>query len=125
MLNPIFDIVSPLLDKILAFIPNPVEREKARAEQAAAILQALQQNDLAQLEVNKAEASSQSLFVAGWRPAVGWIGASGLGWSFILQPMLDWILAVCHSAVKTPTLDVSQLMTLMLGMLGMGALRSV
>lgn len=123
-MNPIIDAISPLLDKILSFIPNPVDREKARLEHAAAILAALQQNDQSQLEVNKVEAASSSIFVAGWRPACGWVCVFGLAWTFVLQPFLDWGLNLYHPGISTPVLDSSQLMSLLFGMLGMGALRS-
>lgn len=124
-MNPIFDLVSPLLDKVLSFIPNPAEKAKAKAEFEMTLLQTLQANDTAQLDVDKVEASSSSLFVSGWRPCVGWICAAGVAWSFILQPIADWLLALWKPGVVTPVLDSGQLMTLLLGLLGMGALRSV
>lgn len=124
-MNPIFDLISPVLDKVLSFIPNPVEREKVKAEQTAALIQLLAQNDVAQLEVNKAEATNTNLFVSGWRPFVGWVCGFGVAWAFVLQPIVDWILAIVKPGVSTPMLDSGQLMSLLLGMLGMGALRSV
>lgn len=124
-MNPIFDLISPFLDKILNFIPNPVEREKVRAEQTAALLAAIEANASQQIEVDKVEAASSSLFVSGWRPCVGWICAFGVGWTFVLQPIADWVLAIYKPGLHTPMLDSGQLMTLLLGLLGMGALRSV
>jgi hypothetical protein len=125
MINPIFDIVSPILDKVLAFIPNPVEREKVKAEQTAALLAAIEANASQQVDVDKVEAANESLFVSGWRPCVGWICAVGIGWTFVLQPVANWFLAIYKPGTLVPVLDSGQLMTLLLGMLGMGALRSV
>lgn len=124
-MNPIFDAVAPLLDKVLSFIPNPAEKAKAKAEFEMSLLQSLQANDTAQLEVDKVEAGNASLFVSGWRPCVGWICAFGIGWTFVLQPIANWFLAIYKPGVTVPVLDSGQLMTLLLGMLGMGALRSV
>lgn len=123
-MNPIFDLISPVVEKVLSFIPNPVEREKVRAEQMATLLQILAQSDLAQSDINKVEAANSSLFVSGWRPAVGWTCAFGVAWSFVLQPFADWVLSIIKPGIITPVLDSSQLMTLLLGMLGMGAMRS-
>lgn len=121
---PLFNILAPILDKALSFIPNPVERAKAVQEHAAAIEAALAANDLAQLKVNEVEANNASLFVSGWRPFCGWVCASGLAWTFVLQPLLDWVLNIFYPQLTTPMLDGSQLMTLLFGMLGMGAMRS-
>jgi len=80
-----------------------------------------------QMEVNKAEAQHASIFVAGWRPAVGWICGIALGWNFILQPVLLWAVWLFPNAPElatAPTLDTGELMTVLLGMLGLGGLRT-
>jgi hypothetical protein len=73
---------------------------------------------IAQTEVNKVEAAHSSLFVAGWRPAVGWVGVFGLGYTFIISPFLGLVVDT------VPTVDTNTLMTLVLGMLGIGAQRT-
>lgn len=74
----------------------------------------------AQAEVNKAEATNASLFVAGWRPAIGWVGALALFYQFILYPLLCWI-----PGIETPPVPNSDaLYPLIMGMLGIGTLRS-
>jgi hypothetical protein len=84
----------------------------------------LQQSDIAQLEVDKVEAANPSLFVAGWRPAIGWVCALALFYQYMLVPIGLWASFVAgHPIPKPPTLDDS-LWQLMFGMLGMGALRS-
>lgn len=79
---------------------------------------------IAQIEVNKVEASSGSVFVAGWRPATGWIGAAALGYSAILYPAIEWATRVAGYQGTLPVLDNTLLMTIMTGMLGIGAMRS-
>lgn len=74
----------------------------------------------AQAEVNKTEASHTSLFVAGWRPAIGWVGALALFYQFILYPLLCWIPGI----ETPPTPNSDALYPLIMGMLGIGTLRS-
>jgi hypothetical protein len=123
--NPIVDavtgafsgIIKPILDK---WIPDAQQR--VEAEQA--LWKAQQDVTLAQIEVNKIEAGSQSLFVAGWRPAIGWICGASLAYHFVLQQLLAFTLMAFGQAVVLPDLDISELMVLLCGMLGLGAMRS-
>ncbi len=85
-----------------------------------------------QLEVNRAEAASSSLFVAGWRPAIGWIGAAALGYQFLLYPLLVWAWALLQARglvpgnlQPPPMLDTDALWVVLSGMLGIAGLRSV
>ena len=122
-MNPLalIEIGGRLLDKI---IPDKDAREKAQAE----LLRAAQDQDfqkaIAQIEVNKMEAQHTSLFVAGWRPAIGWICVIGLGYNFLLYPMMTWLVAVSGAEFTPPPLLSENLMELVMGMLGLGALRS-
>ena len=77
-----------------------------------------------QLEVNKAEASHRSIFVAGWRPCIGWISASALGFNFILAPCLEWYIAMAKLDITLPTISLNELYPIILGMLGLGFARS-
>lgn len=101
-----------ILDK---FIPDPEARAKAEGE----LRDALIKWDLAQTEVNKAEAGHQSIFVAGWRPFVGWTCGAAFAYHFILQPVL-----VMAFKLPTPEFDMNALLTVLLGMLGLGGLRT-
>ena len=90
-----------------------------------------QTTDLAQVEVNKIEAVSSSLFVSGWRPAVGWVGVLGLVYQFLGYPLMQWGWAfgqgvdlIPKELHPPPDLDVEQLMTLLAGLLGFGGMRS-
>ena len=85
-----------------------------------------------QLEVNQAEATSSSVFVAGWRPAIGWIGAAALGYQFLLYPLLVWAWSLLQARGVVPgnlhpppMLDTDALWVVLSGMLGIAGLRSV
>jgi len=80
--------------------------------------------NLAQIELNKEEAKNTSLFVSGWRPSVGWICSFALGYHFILEPLISYILAIAGYDINPPSFDFSQLSTILMGMLGLGGLRS-
>jgi len=98
------------------------DEEKANAKIALEKIQARLKEK--QLDINKAEASHRSLFVAGWRPCLGWISALSIGYVYLFQPFIVMILKITGSDVVLPNLDLSQLMPLVLGMLGLGGLRT-
>ena len=86
---------------------------------------------IGQHEVNKAEAQHKSIFVAGWRPAIGWVGALALGYQFLLYPMLVWAWSLCQAVqwlpadvAPPPILDTAALWTIITGMLGIAGMRS-
>jgi Holin of 3TMs, for gene-transfer release len=93
---------------------------KMQADAAAAVAQQLHD----QAAVNQVEAASQKLFVAGWRPFIGWVCGSGLAVQFILGPFVTWAATLAKHPVAFPTLDMGTLMTLLLGMLGLGGMRT-
>ena len=120
--------ISGLLDKL---IPDPDARAKAqldllKLQQDGAFkeLDAQLQINLAQAEINKVEAASQNGFQAGWRPLAGYMCVAGLGYEFLLRPLLPWALTV--SGVEAPPLHSLDgvLFELMFGMLGLGTLRT-
>jgi hypothetical protein len=87
--------------------------------------------DMAQIEVNKEEAKSSSLFVSGWRPAVGWIGAAALAYQFLLYPILGWawkwLQAMNYVPAEMsppPLLDAEQLWVMLSGILGIAGMRT-
>jgi hypothetical protein len=90
-----------------------------------------QTTDLAQVDVNKIEAASSSLFVAGWRPAVGWVGVLGLAYQFLGYPLMQWgwsflqgVDIIPKGLTPPPDLQTDQLMVLLSGLLGFGGMRS-
>jgi Holin of 3TMs, for gene-transfer release len=87
--------------------------------------------DLAQIEVNKVEAASLSVFVAGWRPAIGWIGAAAMAYQFLVYPLALWIWAylqgigwIPKELTPPPVLPADQLWVILSGILGIAGMRS-
>lgn len=114
------DAVAAGLQVLNKFIPDPAAKMQAETELRAS----LQQWDAGQNTVNAAEAANPDMFVAGWRPAVGWVCAAALAYTYLLVPIGMWIgFVVGHPIPKPPVLD-GNLWELMLGMLGMGGMRT-
>lgn len=99
------------------------------AEKQAEIQQKLMELELkameGQMQINLEEAKSEHLFVAGWRPAVGWIGAASLGYAAILEPLMSWIARYNGATVQFPTLNTDITMQVLFGILGLGVMRTV
>lgn len=122
---PIVGALVPILGEVLdRLIPDKAEAARAKVEMETLLLQADQQAKLAQIELNKVEAGHSSLFVAGWRPAVGWICAAALAYQFIVYDLLSWAAALAGSITRFPAPNSGMLMELVLAMLGMGGLRT-
>ena len=122
LLDTLVGPVTSIIDKI---IPDKDQAAKLAHEIATMSEKMANEQMLAQLEVNKAEAASGSLFKGGWRPAIGWICGLALFWSFILQPFLVFFLLVFGVDLPPlPEIGTADLMPILLGMLGLGGLRS-
>ena len=80
--------------------------------------------DLAQMAINREEAKSRNIFIAGWRPFIGWTCGIALAWTYVGTPILQFILAQTGHLIDLPSLDMSQMMPVLLGMLGLGGLRT-
>lgn len=83
-----------------------------------------QQLQMGQVETNKIEAQHASVFVAGWRPFIGWVSGFGVAWTFVLAPLVEWISRLWGWKGVMPELDTGQLMTLILAMLGVAGYRT-
>ena len=113
-IGSIADLAKTVVDKIW---PDKSEEEKQQIAAALSIVQG-------QIDTNKTEAASSSTFVAGWRPAIGWVCAIALGYQYVIRPIAIWVLLTINHPVPTlPGLD-DNLWQLMMGMLGMGGLRT-
>ncbi len=77
-----------------------------------------------QIDVNNTEAASTNLFVAGWRPAVGWVCVSALAWQFVIMPILLFSAVLVGHPIPTPVFDTTTLIGILTSMLGMATLRS-
>ena len=114
-------LLIPILDKVLgAVLPDPAAKAAAMTQ----LIKELGKLDQGQLEVNKAEAGHRSIFVAGWRPMIGWVCAFAVAYQYIILPFASWGAAVFALPMPPlPGLD-DNLWELTMGLLGMGALRS-
>jgi len=120
-IGPVFTFLDTALKR--AF-PDKTERERIQAQ----LEQAMLQGDIAllqgQLAVNAEEAKSEHLFVSAWRPFVGWTCGASFAWSFVCQPLLAFALAAAGHPVELPALDTASVLPVLLGMLGIGGMRS-
>lgn len=122
------DIGGKLIDRLW---PDATQAAAAKLEllkmqQTGELAQLTAETELAkgQIEVNQAEAGSSSLFVAGWRPWIGWVCGVAFAYHFVVQPILAFILAATGHPVTLPTFNMDALYTVLLGMLGLGSMRT-
>ena len=110
--------VSDLAKTVITTIwPDKTESEKAQLAAALALVQG-------QIEINKAEAESPNVFTSGWRPFIGWICGLGCAWNWIGFPIGKFVLAYTGHPIELYAADLSEMMPLLLGMLGLGGLRT-
>ena len=122
MISSLIAPVAGLLDK---FIEDKDQKNALAHEIATLAEKQAHEAQLAQIEVNKQEAQHRSIFVSGWRPFVGWITAVSLAWHFILAPIILFTTAIVGVEIpQLPSFDMETLTTILLGMLGLGGLRS-
>lgn len=117
MIDKLIKPVSQILDK---FVADKDLKLKLQHE----LSQELHRANLAQIEVNKTEAQHRSVFVAGWRPFTGWVCASALAYHFIVEPVIIFVLSFFEIQLILPTFDMGSLLTVLMGMLGLGGLRT-
>lgn len=130
---PIIMSLLPMLGNVLdKILPDP----KAASDAKIKIMEMAQTGELAQLAsdtelakaqigVNLEEAKSESLFKSGWRPATGWACVGGLVYQVLARPILGWGALNLWNWTEPPPLDMDTLMTLLFGLLGLGAYRTV
>lgn len=128
-LGSVLDFGGKIIDKIF---PDPnaaaaAKLELFKAQQAGAFKQMDAEVELAkaQIGVNAVEAANPGIFTSGWRPYIGWICGTGLGWNYIIRPAVETVMAVYGHPINLPAADMGELMPLLLGMLGLGTLRTV
>jgi len=117
--------VMPLVGKLFDLIPDGNARAKAEAEFQRALLDAAVKADADNREINKAEAQHQSIFVAGWRPFIGWVCGTALAFQYLIRPFWIWIAAIWFPAAPVPPGLDGMLWELMCCMLGIGGLRTI
>lgn len=128
MITALIPLISTVLDKVLPD-PQAAADAKLKAIELAqkgelAALDADMRMALAQTDINKAEATTD-VFRGGWRPACGWVCAFGLAYTFLIRPLLPWVVEAAGVKVPPlPAIDAEALMALLFGMLGLGGLRT-
>jgi hypothetical protein len=123
--------LAPIAEKLIDRLPDGNARAEAREELEKLVLAVDASARSQQTAINKQEAAHKSLFVAGWRPAVGWTCALAFAYSFVLQPFGVMLAEVSSQyadfefdPTQLPTLDMGPMMTVLMGMLGLGSLRT-
>jgi hypothetical protein len=117
VIEKLIDPVATILDK---FVADKDLKQKLEHE----LKTELHKANMAQIEVNKIEAGHRSIFVAGWRPFLGWCLSFAMAYHFILQPIAIFSISVAGLSYDLPQFDMSSLMTVLLGMLGLGGMRT-
>ena len=114
------DAIAAGLKVLNKFIPDPAAKALAEKELRDSLLAA----DKGQMEVNAVEAAHRSIFVAGWRPFIGWTCGIAFLYHFIVVPSVQFGFAMYGENIPLPTFDMNALLTVLLGMLGFGGMRS-
>ena len=127
-LGSLFDFGSKVLERIF---PDPADRlaaqtKLAEMQQTGELAQLAAETDLAkgQQDINKIEAANSNIFVSGWRSFIGWVCGMAFAYHFILQPLLAFGFAAFGHKVDLPAFDMDALNTVLMGILGLGGMRS-
>lgn len=121
-ITAVLDVGGKLIDRLW---PDPDKRDLARLELFKLQQSGELQQIAGQMEVNKVEAASASVFVSGWRPFIGWVCGAALAYTYLGYPLLLWAAALWRPEFKPPALALDgMLYELLLGMLGLGGLRT-
>ena len=126
MISALIPQIAPILGNVLdRFFPDKEKAAQAQRAIETALLENAAQLNLAQVEVNKEEAQHRTVFVAGWRPFIGWVCGVALAWHFVGVPVTLFFIAWSGAEVpELPVFDMNSLMTVLTGMLGLGGLRT-
>jgi hypothetical protein len=121
----LINLGSTVIDRVL---PDKPANDAAKAQLLQMQTSGALDAEVEQAKIDQVEAASNSIFVAGWRPFVGWVCGTAFAYAFILQPFIVTVATLAHSTFdvsKLPTLDLAEMMPVLLGMLGLGAARTV
>ena len=121
MIDKLIGPVTGLLDK---FIEDKDQKARLAHEVATMAQNHAQELSKAQLEINKVEAAHHSIFVSGWRPAIGWVCVLGMAGNFMVIPFTNFVLALAKVNIIVPLIPLETMMPVLMGMLGLGAMRT-
>ena len=124
MINLLGSLVQPVTGLLDKFIEDKDQKNQLAHEISTMAERHAQELAKGQLEINKAEAQSRNVFVAGWRPFIGWTCGVAMAYNYVIHPILIFTLAQFNYLVAIPALDLSEMMPVLMGMLGLGSLRS-
>ena len=126
MAAPLLAAIPAIIDMVGRFLPeDPKKKAEAEFELQKRLLEISAQENQAQSEINREEAKSGSLFIGGWRPAIGWVCAFALGFNYIARPIWIWAVQTWYPQASIPPGLDGMLWELVLAMLGFGGLRSI
>ena len=114
-IGSIADLAKTVIAKIW---PDKTEAEKQQLAAAVMVIQG-------QIDINKAEAANPSIFVSGWRPFIGWVCGSACAWNWIGLPIAKAGLLLAGVSLSISPADISEMMPILMGMLGLGGLRTI
>jgi hypothetical protein len=123
-LDPIsagIDFVGKVIDKLF---PDKTKAEELKASLKTLDLTQEFQGLMGQIQVNIEEAKSGKMFIAGWRPFIGWICGAGFAWSYVVGPLFYWVSSLAGHPTPIPTLSLDEMIPVLMGMLGLGGLRT-
>ncbi len=124
MLNLISSLVAPVSGLLDKFIEDKDQRALLAHEIATLAEKQAQEQIVEQIKTNQIEAAHQSMFVAGWRPAVGWVCALAMLLNFILIPFINLGMEFAGQDIRLDLIEMDTMMPVLLGMLGLGGMRS-
>jgi hypothetical protein len=123
-LNP-FQVVTKIGEKVVDhFFPDPTIAAQKKFEMVQLLQQGELQQMIGQMEINKVEAANPNMFVAGWRPFIGWVGGTSLAFNFIVGPLTAQVSQFTRHPIMYVPIDLTTMMPIILGMLGLGAYRT-
>lgn len=121
LIPQLLPILGGALDKV---IPDNVSKAAAKAELEKALIENANSINIETIKTNQAEAKHRSVWVAGWRPAIGWSCSAGIAWLFIGHPVASWAAVMMGATVELPSIPTEILLELTFAMLGMAGLRT-
>jgi len=121
LIPQLLPILGGVVDKV---IPDKAQQSVAKLELEKALVDNANSINIETIKTNQAEAQHRSVWVAGWRPAIGWSCSAGIAWLFIGHPVASWAAVMMGATVELPSIPTDILLELTFAMLGMAGLRT-
>lgn len=116
--------ITAVTELVNKFVPDRDKQIQLQSELASKMAEIEAAQLASQAEINKTEAASNSLFVSGWRPSIGWVCSSALAYAYLIQPTALWLIALSGSKATLPVIPTGDLFNLTLALLGLAGWRS-